>query len=103
MTSTDSAGDFQMSLQAQALIIIIVIGLLIGAIAALSDKGRGLVTYLVLGIVGSSVGGALLVPVFGIQLIMSGPIMATTVHSAFVASIFVVITRIVFSLRGKLR
>jgi uncharacterized membrane protein YeaQ/YmgE (transglycosylase-associated protein family) len=92
-----------MSLQAQALIIIIVIGLLIGAIAALSDKRRGLGTYLVLGVVGSSVGGALLVSVFGIQLTTAGPIMATIVHCAFIATIFVVMTRIALGLRGKLR
>jgi len=92
-----------MSLQAQDFIIIIVIGFIIGGIAALSDKGRGLVTYLVLGVVGSSVGGALLVPVFGIQLITVNPIVDTIVSSTFVAIIFVVITRIVLSLRGKLR
>jgi uncharacterized membrane protein YeaQ/YmgE (transglycosylase-associated protein family) len=38
-----------------------VVGFVLGGIAALSDKGRGLVTYLFLGAVGSSVGGALLV------------------------------------------
>jgi uncharacterized membrane protein YeaQ/YmgE (transglycosylase-associated protein family) len=52
-----------MSLQAQVFIIIMVVGFVLGGIAALSDKGRGLVTYLVFGVVGSSVGGALLVPV----------------------------------------
>jgi uncharacterized membrane protein YeaQ/YmgE (transglycosylase-associated protein family) len=92
-----------LSLQAQDFIIIIVIGFMIGGIATLSDKGRGLVTYLVLGVVGSSVGGALLVPVFGIQLITANPILDTIVHSTFVAIIFVVITRIVLSLRAKLR
>jgi uncharacterized membrane protein YeaQ/YmgE (transglycosylase-associated protein family) len=92
-----------MNVQAQDLIIIIVVGFVIGGIAALSDKGRGLVTYLVLGVVGSSVGGALLVPVFGIQFITAAPITATIVHSTFLAIIFVVATRIVLSLRGKLR
>jgi len=53
-----------MSLQAQVFIIIMVVGFVLGGIAALSDKGRGLVTYLFFGVVGSSVGGALLVPVF---------------------------------------
>jgi hypothetical protein len=62
-----------MSLQAQVFIIIMVVGFVLGGIAALSDKGRGLVTYLVFGVVGSSVGGALLVPVFGIQLITADP------------------------------
>ena len=37
-----------MNVQAQVIIIIIVVGVVIGGIAALSDKGRGLVTYLVL-------------------------------------------------------
>jgi uncharacterized membrane protein YeaQ/YmgE (transglycosylase-associated protein family) len=92
-----------MSLQAQVFIIIMVVGFVLGGIAALSDKGRGLVTYLVFGVVGSSVGGALLVPVFGIQLITADPIATTIVHSTFVALIFVVVTRIVLSLRGKLR
>jgi hypothetical protein len=46
-------------------------------------------TY-VFGVVGSSVGGALLVPVFGIQLITADPIVTTIVHSTFVALIFVV-------------
>jgi len=36
-----------------------VVGFVLCGIAALSDKGRGLVTYLVFGVVGSSVGGAL--------------------------------------------
>src|SRR4249920_1205747 len=43
-----------MSLQAQVFIIIMVVGFVIGGIAALSDKGRGLVTYLFFGVVGSS-------------------------------------------------
>jgi len=63
-----------MSLQAQVFIIIMVVGFVLGGIAALGDKGRGLVTYLVFGVVGSSVGGALLVPVFGIRLITADPI-----------------------------
>jgi uncharacterized membrane protein YeaQ/YmgE (transglycosylase-associated protein family) len=92
-----------MSLQAQVFIIIMLVGLLIGGVASLSDKGRGLVTYLFLGVVGSSVGGALLVPVFGIQLTTADPIVATIVHSTFVALIFVVVTRIVLSLRRELR
>jgi uncharacterized membrane protein YeaQ/YmgE (transglycosylase-associated protein family) len=62
-----------------------------------------LVTYLVFGVVGSSVGGALLVPVFGNQLITADPNATTIVHSTFVALIFVVVTRIVLSLRSKLR
>jgi uncharacterized membrane protein YeaQ/YmgE (transglycosylase-associated protein family) len=66
-----------MSLQAQVFIIIMVVGFVLGGIAALSDKGRGLVTYLFFGVVGSSVGGALLVPVFGIQLITADPIVTT--------------------------
>jgi uncharacterized membrane protein YeaQ/YmgE (transglycosylase-associated protein family) len=73
MTSTDS----QMRPQAQVFIIIMLVGLLIGGIATLSDKGRGLVTYLFLGVVGSGVGGALLVPLFGVQLINADPIVAT--------------------------
>jgi uncharacterized membrane protein YeaQ/YmgE (transglycosylase-associated protein family) len=48
-----------MSHQAQVFIIIMVVGFVLCGIAALSDKGRGLVTYLVFGVVGSSVGGAL--------------------------------------------
>ena len=92
-----------MSLQAQVLIIIMVVGFVLGGVAALSDKGRGLVTYLVFGVAGSSVGGALLVPVFGIQLITADPIATTIVNSTFVALVFVVVSRIVLSLRGKLR
>jgi len=42
-----------MSLQAQVFIIIMVVGFVLGGIAALSDKGRGLVTYLFFGVVGS--------------------------------------------------
>jgi uncharacterized membrane protein YeaQ/YmgE (transglycosylase-associated protein family) len=68
-----------MSLQAQVFIIIMVVGFVLGGIAALSDKGRGLVTYLFFGVVGSSVGGALLVPVLGIQLITADPIVTTIV------------------------
>ncbi len=66
-----------MSLQAQVFIIIMVVGFVLGGIAALSDKGRGLVT--------------------------ADPIVTTIVHSTFAALIFVVVTRIVLSLRGKLR
>jgi uncharacterized membrane protein YeaQ/YmgE (transglycosylase-associated protein family) len=40
----------------QVFIIIMFVGVLIGGIATLSDKGRGLVTYLFLGVVGSGVG-----------------------------------------------
>ena len=80
-----------MSLQAEVFIIIMVVGFVLGGIAALSDRGRGLVTYLFFGVVGSSVGGALLVPVFGIQLITADPIVTTIVHSTFVALIFVVV------------
>jgi uncharacterized membrane protein YeaQ/YmgE (transglycosylase-associated protein family) len=89
--------------QAQVFIIIMLVGLLIGGIATVSDKGRGLVTYLFLGVVGSGVGGALLVPLFGIQLITADPIVATIVHSTFVALIFVVVTRVALSLRRELR
>jgi hypothetical protein len=39
-----------MSLQAQVFIIIMLVGFVIGGIAALSDKGRGLVTYLFFGV-----------------------------------------------------
>jgi hypothetical protein len=39
-----------MSIQAQVFIIIMVIGFVPGSIAALSNKGRGLVTYLVFGV-----------------------------------------------------
>jgi uncharacterized membrane protein YeaQ/YmgE (transglycosylase-associated protein family) len=92
-----------MSIQAQVFIIIMVIGFVPGGIAALSNTGRGLVTYLVFGVVGSSVGGALLVPVFGIQLITADPIVTTIVYCTFVALTFVVVTRIALSLRGKLR
>ena len=53
--------------------------------------------------VGSGVGGALLVPLFGVQLITADPIVATIVHSTFVALIFVVVTRIALSLRRELR
>jgi hypothetical protein len=82
--------------QAQVVIIIMLVGLL-------SDKGRGLGTYLFFGLVGSAVGGALLVPVFGIQLTTADPIVATIVHSTFIALIFVVVTRIVVGLRRELR
>ena len=92
-----------MRLQAQVFIIIMLVGLLIGGVATLSGKGRGFATYLFFGLVGSSVGGALLVPVFGIQLTTADPIMATIVHSTFVALIFVVVTRMVLSLRRELR
>ena len=92
-----------MSPQAQIFIIIMVVGFVLGGITALSDKGRGLGTYLFVGMVGSGVGGALLVPLFGIQLITADPIVATIVHSTFVALIFVAVTRIALSLRGKLR
>jgi uncharacterized membrane protein YeaQ/YmgE (transglycosylase-associated protein family) len=92
-----------MSPQAQVFIVTMVVGFVLGGIAALSDKGKGLVTYLFVGVVGSSVGGALLVPLFGIQLITADPIVTTIVHSTFVALIFVVVTRIALSLRGKLR
>ena len=44
-----------------------------------------------------------MVPVFGIQLITADPIVTTIVDSTFAALIFVVVTRIVLSLRGKLR
>jgi hypothetical protein len=50
----------------------------LGGIAALSDKARGLATYLFFGVVGSSVGGALLAPVFGIQLNTADPVVTTT-------------------------
>ena len=89
--------------QAQVVIIIMLVGLLIGGVATLSDKGRGLGTYLFFGLVGSAVGGALLVPVFGIQLTTADPIMATIVHSTFVGLIFVVVTRIIVGLRRELR
>ena len=39
-----------MSLQAQVFIIIMVVGFVLGGIAALSDKGRGLVAYLFFGV-----------------------------------------------------
>jgi uncharacterized membrane protein YeaQ/YmgE (transglycosylase-associated protein family) len=90
-----------MSLQAQVFIIIMVVGFVLGGIAALSDKGRGLVTYLFFGVVGSSVGGALLVPVFGIQLITADPIVTTIVHSTFAALIFSRPLRSLFERRAK--
>ncbi len=56
-------------------------------------------TYLF--VVDSSVGGALVPAVW--HFITADPIVTTIVHSTFVALIFVVVTRIVLSLRGKLR
>jgi hypothetical protein len=64
---------------------------------------RSLTTGWSMSAFGSSVGGALLVPVFGIQLITADPIVTTIVHFTFVALMFVVVTRIALSLRGKLR
>ena len=40
--------------QAQVFIIIMLVGLLIGGVAALSDKGRGLGTYLFFGLVAAA-------------------------------------------------
>jgi uncharacterized membrane protein YeaQ/YmgE (transglycosylase-associated protein family) len=57
-----------MTLSVQGIIAMLVIGLVIGGIAAILTQGRALVTYLIGGVVGSIAGGLWLPDLFDVRL-----------------------------------
>lgn len=83
-----------MSIAAQLLIMVVVIGLVIGGIAAFSAGGKGLVTYLVAGVVGSFVGGLLLS-----VIVVRDPFITYMIGGSLGAIGSVVLARSIFKLR----
>lgn len=81
---------------ANLLILIIVIGMVIGGIAAITVRGRGLVIYLICGVAGAFV-GILLVPRLGVHFL--DPFISAVIDGTIGAIIFVVAARIIFRLR----
>ena len=87
-----------LSLQAQLLIIILIIGIVVGGIAALSAKGKGLVVYIVVGVLGSLLGQPGLVAL-GIHL---GIGEISVIVNAILGAVFlVIVARVFFKLFGK--
>ena len=85
-----------MSPYAQILIAMVVIGLVIGGIAAIRAKGRGLITYLIVGVVGAFIGGLWLPPVVGVFSI--DPLMSVLICAPIGAIILVVAAGLILKL-----
>ncbi len=89
-----------MTLSVQGIITMLVIGLVIGGIAAIITQGRALVTYLIGGVVGSIAGGLWLPDLFDVSLY--NLIASKIVFGAIGAIIFAVAVRLVGLLPTRL-
>ena len=89
-----------MTLSVQGIITMLVIGLVIGGIAAIITRGRALVTYLIGGVVGSIAGGLWLPDLFDVSLY--NLIASKIVFGAIGAIVLVVAVRLVGLLPTRL-
>jgi uncharacterized membrane protein YeaQ/YmgE (transglycosylase-associated protein family) len=86
-----------MTLPAQMMLLMAVIGLIIGGIATLAVRGIGLIIYLVAGVIGSFIGGLWLLPFLGI--IFDDPFIQIIFGAPIGAIILVILARLIFRLR----
>jgi uncharacterized membrane protein YeaQ/YmgE (transglycosylase-associated protein family) len=77
---------------AQMIIAMAIIGLVIGGIATLAVRGRGLITYVIAGIVGSFIGGLWLLKAIG--LLFSDPFIQILFGAPIGAIILVILARL---------
>jgi uncharacterized membrane protein YeaQ/YmgE (transglycosylase-associated protein family) len=83
-----------MKIDAQALIVMAVIGIIAGFLASLVVGGNGILRYLVTGIIGSFVGGFVL-NAAGLNLGIKNALIAQIVTAAIGAIIVVILARII--------
>jgi uncharacterized membrane protein YeaQ/YmgE (transglycosylase-associated protein family) len=83
-----------MKMDAQALIVMAVIGIIAGFLASLVVGGNGILRYLVTGIIGSFVGGFVL-NAAGLNLGIKNALIAQIVTAAIGAIIVVILARII--------
>ncbi len=81
-------------MDAKALVVFLVIGLVAGFLASLAVGGGGLVYYLVIGVIGAFVGGFAL-GALGVKISTGNPIVNQIVTSAIGAIIVVIIARLI--------
>jgi uncharacterized membrane protein YeaQ/YmgE (transglycosylase-associated protein family) len=84
----------------QMIMLMAFIGLLIGGIATLSNKGGHLISHLVVGMIGSFVGGIWLPSAIGI--VFDDPFVSTLVFSPIGAILFLLGVRVMFRLRSAI-
>lgn len=89
-----------MTLSVQGIIAMLVIGLVIGGIAAIVTQGRAFVTYLIGGVVGAMAGGLWLPDLFDVRL--NNPIASKIVFGTIGAIVLVVAVRLVGLLPTRL-
>lgn len=83
-----------MRMDAQALIVLAIIGIVAGWLASLVVGGGGLVTYLVSGVIGAFVGTWLL-SALGVNISIGGPIVSQIIVAAIGAIVVILIARLV--------
>ena len=81
-------------MDAKALIVFLVIGLIAGWLASLIVGGYGLIYYLVIGVIGAFVGGFLLNAI-GLKIGTSNAIVNQIITSAIGAIVVVLIARLI--------
>ncbi|MGE3066827.1 MAG: GlsB/YeaQ/YmgE family stress response membrane protein [Hyphomicrobiaceae bacterium] len=83
-----------MRMDAQALIVLAIIGIVAGWLASLVVGGGGLITYLVSGVIGAFVGTWLL-SALGVNISIGGPIVSQIIVAAIGAIVVILIARLV--------
>ena len=83
-----------MNAQTQAIVVMLVIGLVAGFLASLVVGGGGLVRYLVTGLIGSFVGGYLLNSI-GVNLGIKNPLASQIVTATIGAIVVVILARVI--------
>lgn len=83
-----------MNMNAQQIIIMLVIGIVAGFIASLFVGGDGLIRYLITGIIGAFVGGFVF-SAAGIKLNLGSPLLEQIIISAIGAIIIVILARLI--------
>ncbi|MFZ1814429.1 MAG: GlsB/YeaQ/YmgE family stress response membrane protein [Rhizobiaceae bacterium] len=81
-------------MDAKALAVFLVIGLVAGFIASIVVGGGGLIYYLVIGVVGAFVGGFLLNAI-GLKIATGNPIINQIITSAIGAIVVVLLARLI--------
>ena len=81
-------------MNAQQIIIVIVIGIIAGWLASLVVGGGGLIRYLITGVIGSFVGG-ILMSALGLKLNLGNAIVDQIVVSAIGAIVVVLLARLI--------
>jgi uncharacterized membrane protein YeaQ/YmgE (transglycosylase-associated protein family) len=79
----------------QGLIAILLVGLIVGGIAAAANRGKWLIAFIVVSIAGSFFGGALLTPLLDVRLVTGEFLVTTIIQSIAVSIVFVVVLGIV--------